>query len=361
VFSEQEPTNPNEYKVLIHIVTFNHEKTIARTLESTIAIKKSSSSLRISILVSDNKSTDKTLEILRDFVAQGEIELNELSENFGFCLAHNISVHTFLNKNFDYLLILNPDILLTPNSIEKMIDGFKISPSIGAVTPKINRCDQDMRPISPAIVDAAGMKLNQDLRHLDRGSGELDTGQFDEREFVFGGTGACLLINRIFAKDLVLNNKIPEKETIRIYPQYLKAPTQRLQLFDEGFFAYREDAELAWRANLLGWRYLYEPQSQVFHVRRVVPDNRDSLPTLLNLLSVKNRFLMQLNCYSPKTTTGALWRGFILRNFIVVIGVLIKEQSSLPGLIQSLKLFKRALKIRREIATRINGSVFCER
>jgi GT2 family glycosyltransferase len=69
------------------------------------------------------------------------------------------------------------------------------------------------------------------------------------------------------------------------------------EFFDEDFFAYREDADLAWRAQILGWRCLYIPAAVGWHVRRVTPERREQLPHLINWHSVKNRFLMRIkNC-----------------------------------------------------------------
>ena len=48
--------------------------------------------------------------------------------------------------------------------------------------------------------------------------------------------------------------------------------------FDPDFFAYREDADVAWRAQLLGWRCLYVPGAVGYHVRTVVPGNRRDVP-----------------------------------------------------------------------------------
>src|SRR5262249_40916657 len=62
---------------------------------------------------------------------------------------------------------------------------------------------------------------------------------------------------------------------------------------DEQFFAYREDADLAWRAQLMGWRCVYTPHAVAWHVRRVTPERRKELPTEINWHSIKNRFLMR--------------------------------------------------------------------
>src|SRR5207244_426573 len=66
------------------------------------------------------------------------------------------------------------------------------------------------------------------------------------------------------------------------------------EFLDEDFFAYREDADVAWRGRLLGWRALYVPDAVAQHVRRVTPEARRQLPERINRDSVRNRFLLRL-------------------------------------------------------------------
>ena len=66
------------------------------------------------------------------------------------------------------------------------------------------------------------------------------------------------------------------------------------EFLDEDFFTYREDADVAWRGRLLGWRALYVPAAVGHHVRRVTPEARRELPERINRDSVRNRFLLRL-------------------------------------------------------------------
>ena len=75
------------------------------------------------------------------------------------------------------------------------------------------------------------------------------------------------------------------------------------EFFDPDFFVYREDADVAWRAQLMGWRCIYTPHARGYHVRNVLPGNRRALPPAINMHSVKNRFLMRM-----KNITGDLYR-----------------------------------------------------
>ena len=81
------------------------------------------------------------------------------------------------------------------------------------------------------------------------------------------------------------------------------------EFFDADFFAYREDADLAWRAQLFGWKCLYTPLAVAYHVRQVLPEKRSALPALINMHSVKNRWLMRI-----KNTTAHLYA----RHFVAI-------------------------------------------
>ena len=71
------------------------------------------------------------------------------------------------------------------------------------------------------------------------------------------------------------------------------------QVFDEDFFAYREDADLAWRLQGFGHRALYVPGAVAYHRRSVTPERRRSLSATVNRHSVKNRFLLRIHHADP--------------------------------------------------------------
>jgi GT2 family glycosyltransferase len=181
----------------------------------------------------------------------------------------------------------------------------------------------DFEPVRPARFDSTGIFFTPNLRHLDRGSQEADRGQYQRAEYVFGATGAAALFRRKMIDDV----------------------SQSGEFFDRAFFAYREDADVAWRAQLLGWRCLYVPQAVAYHVRKVVPSNRSSLPASINMHSVKNRFLIRI-----KNATWALYRrhglAITLRDAVVIAGCLLSEWSSLPAFWKVLKGAPAALRKR---------------
>jgi len=217
-------------------------------------------------------------------------------------------------------------------------DNFK---QVGLVCPKLYRADSALEPLMPLQLDAAGMVLTKALRHLDRNS---ERGQVEK---VFGGSGACLLVKRECVEDLLLSTPTEDEVLNDFYPSWKSCTVLRAPFFDEAFFAYREDADLAWRANLLGWTCLYQPKACGYHRRVVVPEKRSILPPELNRFSVRNRFLLQINNYAWQQSPLALIYGVLFRNLLVVLAVLIKERTSLSAFKDLWRLKKRALARRR--------------
>jgi GT2 family glycosyltransferase len=148
-------------------------------------------------------------------------------------------------------------------------------------------------------------------------------------EYVFGASAAAALYRRAMIDDISVDG----------------------QFFDVDFFAYREDADVAWRAQLLGWRCLYTPAAVSYHVRSVVPGNRRAVPAVLNMHSVKNRFLMRI-----KNATGDLYRRFwapmTARDLLVLGGILVTEPRSLAALWRLARCLPNALRSRRIIMSR---------
>ena len=131
------------------------------------------------------------------------------------------------------------------------------------------------------------------------------------------------------------------------------------EFFDPDFFVYREDADVAWRAQLLGWRCIYTPHARGYHVRNVLPGNRRALPPVINMHSVKNRFLMRI-----KNMTGDLylrnWFSITARDLVVLGCCLVREQSSLKAFWYITRNWKHVMAKRREIMSRkrVHGRLY---
>lgn len=219
--------------VTVQIVTYNSESEIVQCLES---IKQQSYPIS-NILVVDNQSTDDTVNCLKTCPFYQDITLAENKVNNGFAGGHN---QAFLQTDSDYVLVLNPDVELHPDYVYHLVEVLEKNPQTGAVTGKLFR-DQEHR-----ILDSTGLIIKKNRRAFDRGDGEMDQGQYDDTETeIFGVSGAAAMYRREMIADVSINN----------------------EFFDETFFAYKEDVDVAWRAQLYGWNAMFVPEAVAYHKR----------------------------------------------------------------------------------------------
>src|SRR6266849_1939548 len=306
--------------VSVTIVTYNSGRFIRRCLESVLEQKYPDKE----IIVIDNGSTDGTTDILEQFEDRCQIVYNE--ENIGFAAAQNQAIAL---SSGDWVLTLNPDVLLLTDFIQVLVDATQMDAKVGSVCGKLlTMTDAFAFPAKP-VVDSTGIYFNPMLRHLDRGSQEVDNGHFLNYEYVFGATAAAALYRREMIEDVSIDD----------------------EFFDPDFFVYREDADVAWRAQLLGWRCIYTPHARGYHVRNVLPGNRRALPSEINMHSVKNRFLMRM-----KNMTGHLyrrnWFSITTRDLVVLCCCVVREQGSLKAFWYVVRNWKRVMAKRREIMAR---------
>jgi len=333
--------------VLVHIVTFNSEQYILPCIAALLNQNGFINRENLIIEVSDNASSDGSKDLLSDsgLRQQANVFLNEV--NLGFCAAHNAGAARFLESGCDYLLILNPDVRLTENALSNMIAEIENFPEAGTACARLYRSDADLNPLQPFVIDSAGISVSSSLRHFDRGGGKADDSEYAQSCYVFGGTGACLLLKRDFIKSVEVREEAHSESLFEIYPQLQNGYENRCQLFDEGFFAYREDADLAWRAQIMGWKSLYAASAIGYHKRLVTPERRGELAPVINLYGVRNRFLLQLNNFHFDSLRCVV-NGFLFRNLIVLLAVVFYERSSLTALKQIWQLRRRAI-ARRQI------------
>jgi GT2 family glycosyltransferase len=306
--------------VSITIVTYNSGRFIKRCLQSVLA-----QGYRYKeVIVVDNASTDGTVAILEQFEDRCRVVFND--KNVGFAAAQNQAINL---ARGEWVLALNPDVLLTPYFIEALLEAGHVDPKVGTACGKLLTMRASFSLPDEPLVDSTGIYFTPMLRHLDRGSQEIDNGHYLNHEYVFGATAAAALYRHEMIEDISLNG----------------------EFFDADFFAYREDADVAWRAQLMGWRCIYTPQARGYHVRTVLPGNRRALPPHINMHSVKNRFLMRM-----KNMTGDLyWRNWLsitARDILVVGCCILFEHKSLGAFWYLAKNWKRVLAKRREIMKR---------
>ncbi len=274
------------------------------------------------IIVVDNGSADGTPErIRREFP---EVDLVECGGNLGFCRANNLGIG---RSRSPFVLVLNPDTRLAPSFLEQLLPAFE-DPRVGMASGKLLRFDG-------RTLDSAGQELGRSRQPKDRGYGRPDRGQFDRDEEVFGVCGAAALYRRSMLASVA--------DPGGAY-------------FDEAFFAFYEDLDLAWRARRRGWKAVYRHRAIGFHVRGGSVAGRVILRRFAALLGrspeirfhvAKNRYLTILR----NDTKGAYLRDlpFILARDIAMAALLLVTS---PGVLARLwrerGLFRRALARRRQ-------------
>ena len=215
-------------QLTIQLVTWNSAGALSRSLPTLQQVDPSIASIR----VIDNASADDSVALVKQALPHAAVV--QLSRNTGFAGGHN---EGFRHCTTPFVLILNPDVELVAKNLPALLTSMQDS-RVAAVQGKLYR-ESD-------VIDSAGVVLTRALNGRERGAGERDTGQFNDRQYVDAVTGACALY-RISALHAVAR--------------------ARHEIFDTDFWAYKEDVDLSWRLRRAGWKILYLPVTAGIHER----------------------------------------------------------------------------------------------
>jgi GT2 family glycosyltransferase len=245
--------------VSIIIVTWNPASFIPACLEALAA----QTYPKLEIIIVDNASQDGCAEWVR--ASYPQYCLLEQSRNLGFAAGFNRGARAAAGE---WLLSVNPDLTPEPDFVSQLLQAVHAHPRLGMAAPKLLRSDASQR------LDSTGLFVDRRRRPYDRGQMQIDRGQYDDQRDIFGACGAAALFRKSMLDDIAIEG----------------------EYFDEDFFAYGEDADLAWRANLRGWRACFVPQARALHGRgwgdtlRKRPHANPRGPRL----ALRNRYLMSI-------------------------------------------------------------------
>lgn len=295
---------PSETVVTVCIVTYNSAADLPGCLEAVGRLEHRP----LEIVVVDCASADGSLDVARRHAPPGlPFQALGLGENRGFTGGMNAALAA---SRSPWVLALNADARPAPDFLVRLLDRAGAHPELrtGAVTGRL------VRP--PAadgtrLLDACGMRLTRTWRHLDRGSGEPDRGQYRLPERVFGATGAACLYRREALDDAAIEGEDGE-------------------VFDTCFHSFREDAELCFRLRERGWEILYEPAAVAEHRRLNLPERRSAMPAVVNYHSLKNRYLLRLY-HQTAGNFLRTWLPALVRDLMALVWVLLRERTSLPA------------------------------
>lgn len=213
-------------KIAIIVPNWNGEKSINSCLESLI---NQDGSLDYKIIVVENGSTDKSADIINNFQ---EVVLLKQTKNLGFAGGVNKGIEYAIENGFDYVALFNNDAVAEKKWLLNLVAKIKQDNKIGIVTSKI--VDSKNK-----FIDSTGDFLTIWGLPYPRGRGEKITLKYDNENKVFSGSGGASIYRLKMLKEI--------------------------GLFDRAFFAYYEDVDLSFRAQLAGWKVFYEPRALVYH------------------------------------------------------------------------------------------------
>ena len=186
----------------------------------------------------DNGSTDGSADLVAERFPAVQVIRN--AANVGFAAANNQGIRA---ANGHYVATLNNDTEADRRWLEELVRAAETDERVGSVASKMLFFDR------PTVIISAGVCVDPVGIAWDRRGGETDTGQDDDLVEVFGPCAGAALYRRAMLDDVAL-----------------RAPGGEIEYFDEDYFIYLEDVDLAWRAQLAGWRCLYNPHAVVYHV-----------------------------------------------------------------------------------------------
>jgi len=209
--------------ISVIVLNWNGKEYLYSCLESV----KAQTYPNMETILVDNASTDGSAEYIKNLFSDLHVIINR--ENMGYGGGNNRGIREAKGR---YIFILNSDTEIEKDCLELLWECIETNKNIGVTTPKILLYDRR------DTIDAAGLTIYLDGLSIGRGRLEPQE-KYCRREEVFFGSGCASLFRREMLEEI--------------------------SLFDEGFFAYAEDTDLGWRANLAGWKAYYVPEAIVYH------------------------------------------------------------------------------------------------
>jgi GT2 family glycosyltransferase len=182
------------------------------------------------IVVVENGSVDGSA----DYISQKYpgISLLQQPKNLGFAGGVNVGIRYALENGAELIALFNNDAVADKNWLKHLVAAAKEHPQAGIITGKFVDIDNTLMDSTGDIYTTWGLPFP-------RGRGEAVSNKYDHDNWVFGATGGASL--------------------------YSAEMLKMVGLFDEDFFAYYEDIDISFRAQLAGWKVYYQPTAIAYH------------------------------------------------------------------------------------------------
>ena len=214
----------------------------------------------IETIVVDNGSVDGSEQQVAD---RADLHLIRNSSNLGFAVANNLGLRL---ARGEFILLLNNDVVLEPGYVAALVGSLRADPLRGSASGKLVRPPQ---AAGSRRLDSTGHVIFRNVWAMNRGEDEPDGSGHNLAGEVFGVCAAAGLYRRAMLDDVEVAGEI----------------------LASAFFAYLEDVDLDWRAQLRGWRSWYEPAALAIHHRG---GSGGWFSTTIQRHIFKNRILMMI-------------------------------------------------------------------
>ncbi|MDP2631108.1 MAG: glycosyltransferase family 2 protein [Candidatus Uhrbacteria bacterium] len=289
--------------VVISLVTYNGEKYLQPCLESVLRQTYRDGAL----VILDNASSDNTRDSIAKFAPAARIIASE--KNIGFARGHNEVIR---QTQSEYVLVLNQDLVLEPDYLERCVNFLEQNPRVGSVTGLLLRVPSLTADAPRDIIDTYGIVLSKTMRAKDAGAG-LPLALLSRRQKIMGVSGTAALYRRSALEDvaidlpsIILATNAVECSSRRsrgsekgVYgntslrtgaknEEMCQPRSSYQEYFDEDFFMYKEDVDLALRLQMRGWGAAAVPDARGYHVRTTDPALLKRPSALVNQWSYRN-------------------------------------------------------------------------
>jgi N-acetylglucosaminyl-diphospho-decaprenol L-rhamnosyltransferase len=269
------------------IPSYNTKALLSRCLMS-LEHEMHRTSVPVEVIVSDNGSTDGTIDTLRR--SYSWVHIIELKSNRGFAAAVNAGIGSATGR---YVLLLNSDTEVLPGCFQALLSFMLQHSRAGIAGPRLLNSDGTLQPSGNRFPS-----LWSDLLRFCGVYGFLKINpyydarrNYNEAARVDEVSGAAMLIRRE-----VLNT---------------------IGLFDEGYFFYYEDIDYCRRASAAGWEIWYVPQAEIIHHWQASSKRRDVAPRIR--WAARESALRYYRTYHGPFAMVALWCVFNILEFVHVL------------------------------------------
>jgi len=250
------------------------------------------------VLVFDNSDSCNNLNrlALEDFNSHNHnfLEYLHTAGNLGFSRAYNILINYALRMQSEYFLVINPDTILEKDTISELVLALDNDLELGSVSPKIRRWDFAANT-KTRIIDSCGLILKTGLRFRDLGQGQEDDKRFDKYS-ILGPSGAAGLF------------RMSALEKIAELNQY----------YDENFFMYKEDCDLAYRLFLNNSKSALVPSSIMYHDRTAASSKNGILEKIFD----RKKKSRQVRSWSFRNQHLIFVKHWSKQNFIAKLAII---------------------------------------